>query len=529
MADPARPERAAYESLTKVFNQLVAIGGAQNRLYRDMQAVMAKGSAKDHDQVAVALTEIAHEKMTDPRMKVWLDEAESNTAQLTPDEQANLKAMRRQHTREAALPADLAAALKLAEYEGERLHTETLEKGGSWNEILPFFRHQMELQKQAAAIWQKQTGAASAYDALLESYSPGWTSADYDKLFDKLEPFLKKLLPDVMDKQAKEVPALPITGPFSAEGEEKLCRELADHMGFDRNRGVLYFIPDHPSAGGTRNDVRVTGRPDADSFLRPLYDLMHELGHGLYDQNVPDKMYFQPAGQALGMDIHESQSLVWEFVVGKSPEFAQWLSSRAQEIFGRPGDAALSAENIEKDNQRVTPNLVRISMETSEVSYLLHIIMRYRLEKQMIEGKLDPADLPEAWGKMSDDMFGRRPKDNAEGCLQDVHWFCGLWGYFPSYAVGYMNAVQLFDAAVKAHPDIPAEISKGNFAPLKEWLTENVHEKGSLVTAKDIIRDATGEDLSADHLMNHLNRRYLDLPATGPAPLPKRTPPGVSP
>ena len=526
MTEPTKPERAAYESLTKVFNQIVAIGGAQNRLYRDMQAVMAKGSAKDHDQVAVALTEIAHEKITDPRVKLWLDEAEKNAASLTADERGNLKAMRRQHTREAALPADLAGALKLAEYEGERIHTDVLQNGGKWETVLPFFRHALELQKQAGEILKKETGAASVYDALLESYSPGYTSKDFDRLFDELEPFLKKLLPQVMDKQSKEPAALPITGPFAAEAQERLCRELADHMGFDRNRGVLYFIPDHPSAGGTRNDVRATGRPDPDSFIRPLYDLIHELGHGLYDQNVPDKMYFQPGGQALGMDIHESQSLVWEFVVGKSPQFAEWLSTRAQDVFDRQGDPSLSAENLARDSQRVTPNLVRISMETSEVSYLLHIIMRYRLEKKMISGELDPADLPEAWNKMSEDMFGKRPKDNAEGVLQDVHWFCGLWGYFPSYALGYMGAVQLFDAAVKAHPEIPGEIAKGNFLPLKDWLTDNVHGKGSLVTARELMQQATGEPLNADFLKDHLNGRYLgkSLPAPQSAPPPPAPP-----
>lgn len=509
MTEPVRSERAAYEKLTKVFNQLAAIAGAQNRLYRDMQAVMAKGSAPDHDKVAVALTEIAHEKLTDPRVKQWLDEAEKNAAHLTEDERGNLRAMRRQYVHEAALPADLAGALKQAENEGERLHTDLKEHGGEWEKILPFFRHQLDLQKQMGEIKKKELGTATAYDALLDMYSPGWTTEDYDRLFDDLEPFLKKLLPQVMDKQSKESPALPFTGPFDAAAEEKLCRELAAHMGFDENRGVIYFIPDHPSAGGTRNDVRVTGRPDPNSFLRPLYDLMHELGHGLYDQNVPQRMWFQPGGQSLGMDVHESQSLIWEFVVGKSPEFADWLSARAQEVFDRKDDPAFSAENIAKDNQHVMPNLVRISMETSEVSYLLHIIMRYRLEKKMINGELDPADLPEAWNKMTEDMFGKRPRDNAEGCLQDVHWFCGLWGYFPSYALGFMGAAQLFDSAVKAHPEIPAEIAKGNFVPLKDWLAENVHGKGSLLTAKEMIRLATGNDLSARFLEDHLNGRYL--------------------
>jgi carboxypeptidase Taq len=504
-----KTDRAAYESLTRVFNQVIALAGAQNRLFRDMQTTLPKGGAADHDLETRVMTEIAHEKIADPRVKQWLDEAESHKDALSTGEQANLAAMRRWHRREASLPVELAGALKQAEGEGERLHTEHKDKG-DWESTLPFFRKQLALQQRMGELLKKETGAASAYDALLDAYSAGWTTADYDKLFDDLEPFLKKLLPQVVDKQSAEGAPLPIQGPFNTASEEKLCREVAGKMGFDLDRGVMYFIPDHPCAGGTLNDVRVAGRPDPEGFVRPLYDMIHELGHGLYDQNRPKAWAFQPAGEALGMDVHESQSLIWEFVVGKSRAFNRFIAGRAQEIFGRPGDPTLSAENLEKQNQHVTPNLIRIDMETSEVTYLLHIIMRYRLEKQMINGTLDPADLPAAWNKMSKDMFGREPKDNAEGCMQDVHWFCGLWGYFPSYALGYMGAVQLFDAAVKDDPAIPAKIEKGEFLPLKDWLTEHVHSKGSLVTAKQLIKDATGEELSADPLKAHLKARYLD-------------------
>ncbi len=508
MPDAGKAPRTAYDSLTRLFNQLAALGGVQNRLFRDMQTTLPKGGAEDHDREVVALSEIAHEKITDPRVKTWLDEAQKNIASLDDEEKANLKMMQRAHLLSAGLPTSLAGALKQAESEGERIHGQEKD-GGDWSKVVPFFEKQLDLQRQQGAILQQATGAATIYDALLNNYSPGWTTADYDKLFGELEPFLKKLLPQVMAKQAAETPVQPINGPFDVAKEEVLSRDVAKRMGFDETRGVLYFIPDHPCAGGTLNDVRAAGRPDPDSFLRPLYDMIHELGHGLYDQNTPKKWAFQPAGSSLGMDIHESQSLIWEFVVGKSPEFNKFIASRAQEIFGRENDPELSAANLQKENQRVTPGLVRISMETSEVTYLLHIIMRYKLEKQMINGELEPKDLPEAWGKMSEDMFGRKPKDNAEGCMQDVHWFCGLWGYFPSYALGYMGAVQLFDSAKKADPDLLNKIEQGNLKPLKDWLTDNVHSKGSLITAQELMKQATGEHLDAKFLKEHLKARYL--------------------
>lgn len=480
----------------------------QWRLYRDMQTAMPKDGAEDHDAESVALSDIAHEKICDPRVAAWLDEAEAAKDSLSKEERADLRAMRRQWLSQAALPDDLASALKQAENEGERLHTEARPKG-DWEKVLPFFKRQLDLVKKAAAIKQERLGAASAYDALLDAYCTGWTSEAFDALFDDLEPFLKKMLRDVTEKQAARPAPLALEGPFQAALEEKLSREVAEKIGVDFDRAVLYFIPDHPSGGGTPGDVRISGRPDENNFMAPLYDLIHETGHGLYDQNVPQAWKFRPVGQAMPMDVHEGQALIWEFVVGKSKEFSSWLSTRARDIFGRENDPALSAENLFARNTHVTPSLERISIETSEVTYLLHIIMRYRLEKALVEGTLAPEDLPEAWNKMSEDMFGRRPENNTEGVLQDVQWFSGSFGYFPSYALGYLGAVQLFDAAVRADPSIPSEMEKGNFAPLKEWLGENIHGKGRLLSAKELYRAATGADLSAAPLKRHLANRYL--------------------
>lgn len=507
--------RAAYENLTKLFNRLSVLGGVQQRLYRDMQTVMAKGSAEEHDHQTAVLSEIAHAQFTDPKVGKWLEAAEADAGILSSEEKTNLRLMRREHVHEASLSADLVKELKKAENEGERLHTAEKD-GGDWNRVLPSFEKMLGLQRQQAAIKQKALGLKTPYDALLDVYSPGMTTADYDRLFDELEPFLKKLLPQVKAKQATEEPPAPLQGPFAPDKTEKLCREMIAKIGFDSNRGVVYFSDGHPESTGTPDDTRISGGADPGNFMAPLYDMMHETGHGIYDQNTPKSWRHQPAGHAMGMDVHESQSLVWEFVVGKSPEFAQHLSERAQEIFDRKDDPALSAGNLLKLNTRVNDSLVRISLETSEVTYLLHIIMRYRLEKDMINGKLEPKDLPKAWDDMAEEMFGKKPKDNAEGCMQDVHWFCGLYGYFPSYALGYMGAVQLFGAAVKAHPEIPGEIEKGNFRPLQQFLTDNVHSKGSLLSAKELMRQATGAALGAAALKKHLADRYLGQSASAP-------------
>lgn len=466
---------------------------------------MPLGGAEDHDAQSVALADIAHEKIADPRVAAWLDEAEAQKDAFSAEEKANLRAMRRWWLAQAALPDDLASALKKAENEGERLHTEE-KPNGDWQKVLPFFKHQFALVQQAAKIKQEKLGAATPYDALLDGYAPGWTSKDYDRLFDELEPYLKKLLPEAMARQ-QELP--PLQGPFPAQAEETLAREVAERMGLDFDRAVLYFIPDHPSGGGTLNDVRISGRPDDENFLAPLYDLIHEAGHGLYDQNVPASWLFQPAGQASSMDIHEAQSLIWEFVVGKSRAFCEWMSGRAAELFDRKDDPAFTPENVFRRVTHVTPSLVRIAIETSEITYLLHIIMRYRLEKALFDKTVQPENLPQAWDDMAEEMFGQRPKNNAEGVMQDVHWYCGSFGYFPSYALGYLGAVQFFEAAARAIPAIPAEIAKGNFIPLKDWLAKHVHGKGSLLPSKDLLEQATGAPLGTASMKQHLENRYL--------------------
>lgn len=501
-------DKTAYTLLTEVFNQIITIGWAQSRLLRDQQTHLAPGSVESHDAQIVVLSQLSHEKIADPRVSTWLDEAEKNEGLLDVEEKANLKAMRTWHVHEAGLPAQLAGELSQAAAEGERVHAKE-RASGNWSAVAEHLQRSLDLARSAGEVKREKLGLASAYDALLDQHSPGWRSADYDRLFDDLEPFLKSFLPKVVEKQAGEA-VREIEGPFAEKDVEKLCRDICVSAGFDQNRGVMYFIDAHPYADGNRDDLRISGRPSTEGFLRPLYDMMHETGHAIYDQNTPAKWTGQPAGLSMGMDIHESQSLIWEFIVGKSPEFAQDLSARAKKVFARENDPALSAENIFALNTRVEPgNLVRLSERTSEVTYLLHIIMRYRLEKEMIEGRLEAVDLPQAWGDMTEKMFGARPKNNADGCMQDVHWYCGLWGYFPSYAVGYVTSAQLYGTAVTANPDLPGQIAQGNFAPLKNWLTENVHEKGRLLPAQELISRATGKPLGTADLKKHLQQRYL--------------------
>jgi carboxypeptidase Taq len=501
----------AYENLVRVFEQIISMGGISSILGRDMQTVMPAGSEENRLHQMVTLNDLAHEKIIDPRVSKWLDEAEANSSHLDDEQQVNLKRMRHRHTHASCLPPDLASDWARQNIEGERLHLKEM-SNGDWQKILPFFSKTVDMARRVGEEKSKALGLNSAYDALLDQFSPGWTSKDIDQAFDRLEPFLKKLLPEVMKKQASEAQPMAIKGPFPDEEIRMLCIEMCKDLGLDFNRARLEFIDDHPSSGGTSDDTRITGRINNNDFMDTVATFMHEAGHGMYEQGTPKRWRYQPAGQSMGMDIHESQSLIMDFQLAKTREFLEYISDKAQKTFNRVGDASLSADNMLAIQTRVKPDLVRISMESGEITYALHIILRYRMEKEMIEGTLDPANLPDEWNRRMHDTFGLTPANNKEGCMQDIHWFSGAWGYFPSYNIGSMAAAQLFAAVNDDHPDLMGQIEKGDFSKLHRWLVDNIHSKGSLLDADELIKQATGKGLSADALMNHLNKRYLGAP-----------------
>ena len=279
-------------------------------------------------------------------------------------------------------------------------------------------------------------------------------------------------------------------------------------MGFDFDRGRMDAIDAHPSCGGSASDVRfTTDCSDETSFLSAVYSTIHEGGHGLYEQDTPLEYRYQPVGKTMGMAVHESQSGVMERNAAHTPEFFQFLEKQAREVFNRPNDPALSAKNLELLAKQVKPSFIRI--EADELTYPAHVILRYKLEKALIEGTLSVDGLPKAWNDGMQSLLGITPPDNAHGCMQDTHWPSGYIGYFPAYALGNMIAAQLFDAACKAHPEIPAELGKGNFKPLKQWLSDNVHSKGSMLTTDELMTAATGEKLNSKYYLDHLSKRYL--------------------
>jgi carboxypeptidase Taq len=277
-------------------------------------------------------------------------------------------------------------------------------------------------------------------------------------------------------------------------------------LGFDFEHGRL-DTSHHPFCGGVPDDVRLTTRWDESGFLSGLMGVLHETGHALYERGLPVRWRHQPVGEARGMSFHESQSLLVEMQACRSREFIDYLAPVVSATFGGSG-AAWGADNLYRIYTRVERSLIRV--DADEVTYPAHVILRYRLEKALIAGDLDLADLPGAWREAMRELVGIVPHDDRDGCLQDIHWPGGAWGYFPTYTLGAMTAAQLFDAATLADSSIRPSIAKGEFGPLMSWLRTNVHSRGALLPTRDLLAAATGKPLDPAIYKAHLARRYLD-------------------
>lgn len=509
----------SYANLKATFARVRNINYAAEILAKDMETVMARGSTQDRINQIVAMGEATHAIMCDPKVADWLNDAEANAANLPPEDLRNLQLMRREWVHTASLPDDLASELSRVSAQGEQLHTANY-KSGDWNTMKDWYTHSFAVAREVGEIKKDKLGLSSAYEALLDQFSPGLRAAQIDREFAALDAALRVMIPAAWARQ-KSLPApLPLNGPFPADAQMKLNHHLAKLVGFDTNRGVLYAINGHPSSSGSPDDNRITTRCNEAEFFDSIYSTVHEAGHAMYGQNLPLAWRYQPAGDHMGMGVHESQSMIIELQACMSGPFLDYLSGELQKTFGRPNDPALSAQNLKDTLWRSQPSFIRVNAD--ELTYPLHVILRHELEQKIISGKLDVKDLPDAWNDGMKQRLGITPPDPSKGCMQDVHWPCGMIGYFPAYTLGAMGAAQFFAAAKKQDASILPEIGHGNFKPLQTWLAANVHGKGSLLTNDDLFTQATGTPLNATAYMNHLSERYLGKPYSPATPQPPK-------
>ena len=500
----ARNSTAAYEALKDRFQRLSALGGAQAVLHWDRATMMPEGGAEARAEQQAMLSLIAHETLTASETGDLLASAGEAAGALSDWDRANLREMTRVHAHATATPSDLVTRLSRQKSQTEMIWRKA-RAANDFASLAPALDTLIGLIREQAAAKADALGL-DAYDALLDSYDPGRRASEVDALFAELEGFLPDLLQEVMEHQKAGPARLPLEGPFPIALQEKIGREVMGLMGFDFAHGRL-DVSHHPFTGGVPDDSRITTRYDERDFTESLMAVIHETGHSLYERGLPKEWRTQPVGRARGMTIHESQSLLFEMQAGRTESFIRFLAPRLKAAFGGEGPA-WEPDNILRHYRKVAPGFIRV--QADEVSYPLHVMLRYRLERAMIAGDLKTADLPAAWNEGMEKSLGIVPPDDDRGCMQDIHWPSGSFGYFPTYTLGALAAAQIFAAAREAVPGLESALGEGDFMPLTGFVRAKVHGRGSLLSPDGIVEEATGKPLGTAAFKSHIETRYLD-------------------
>jgi carboxypeptidase Taq len=490
----------------KAFNELKALNEKMHNLAHlgaiagwDQQTMMPAGSNEARSKAMAEFGVLMHQLSTDPKIGELLQTASSED--LNTEEAATLREMKRGYELSTVLPESLVKAKSLAGSKCEHAWREQ-RPNNDWNGFLSNFEEVVKLSREEAKIRAEHSGL-TPYDSLLDIYEPGMSTEKLDLIFNDVKSWLPNLIKDIVEKQ-KSTQIIEPKGPFSTEKQKELGLKVMKKLGFDFNKGRV-DVSSHPFCGGVSEDIRMTTRYDESDFVQSLMGIVHETGHARYEQNLPEKFLSLPSGSARSMGIHESQSLFFEMQMGRGKPF---LESIHKDVVGAFGDTEeFSIDNLVKIYNKVEPGFIRV--DADEVTYPAHVILRYEIERDLMNGLIEAKDIPEIWDSKMMEYLGIDTKGNyKDGCMQDIHWTDGAFGYFPSYTLGAMYAAQQFATVEKQYSNINEEISKGDYSNAFSWLNENIWQKGSLLTTEELMIKATGEDLNPKFLKDHLIKRY---------------------
>lgn len=489
----------AYAQLGELVREISLINSANWLLSWEQETYMPPGALDFRAKQLAYFDGRAHALATGKKFRTTLEKAEKEKHAPGSKEKANLRVMREDLERAIRIPT------KLVEEESElNAHAKTAwveaRSKSDFPQFAPYLEKQLSIARRKADLWGYED---EPYDALLRGYERGAKTREIAKVFANLKPELTAIAAEAVER-SKRVPANLLRGKYPIEKQQQLNREVAESIGFDFQRGRIDTTT-HPFCSTVgAGDVRLTTRYDEADFTSSLFGVMHEAGHGMYEQGLPVADYGFPSGTAVSLGIHESQSRLWENHVGRSEAFwKKWLP-RAAELF--PHLRKLTLEKFLAGVNR--PEFSFIRVEADEATYDLHILLRFELERQMLNGTLKVADVPAAWNEAFRSLFGVTPPDDRRGCLQDIHWSMGGLGYFPTYTLGNLNAAQLFATATK-QKRIGEAVSRADYAPLLNWLHAKVHGPGSTLMPTELIRTATGKETQAKWHLAHLRKRFL--------------------
>lgn len=465
--------------------------------------VTRSGHAHRAEQLAT-LAKLLHERFTDPRIDEHLHVVEASELVADPDspEAVNAREWRRDFELATRIPQRLAVEIARVTAASESVW-EQARAADDWRMFEPYLERVLALQKEKAHALGYE---AEPYDALLDRYERGETAATLEPLLGTLKESLVKLLEKINGSSHRPDTSV-LTRTFDLGAQERFCRTVAAALGYDLEGGRI-DVSVHPfTIGIGPGDVRITTRFHENQFSRGLFGTIHEAGHAMYEQGLPVPHWGTPLGQAVSLGIHESQSRLWENFVGRSQGFWSYVLPVAQAEFPALADAQL--DGFVRAINAVSPSLIRV--EADEVTYNLHILLRFELELALMRGELTVAAVPEAWRMKMREYLGIEPSTEAAGALQDVHWAAGLLGYFPTYTLGNVYAAQLYAAADRDIGSLEERFAAGDFDSLRQWLREKIHSVGSTYSPRQLILRATSELSSPKWLISYYERKYGEL------------------
>ena len=500
MATDATAEAApeAYDDLLERYRRYAMLGSANGLLSWDQQVTMPPGGTPARSQQQSVISGLGHDLITGDDVAGWLDALEG--AELSPERAAAVREVRRVHERAAAVPRELVE--RLSEQTTEALSVwESAREADDFDAFAPTLEELLELSRERARHIDPDR---DPYAVLFEEYEPYLSLETADRVLERLREHLVDLVDAVADSGVT-LDAPFEGGTYGADAQEALSRDLLDDLGYDWDRGRL-DTSTHPFTSGNQFDARITTRFHEDDPLDALMATVHEFGHATYNLGLPRDAFGSPLGESRDLTVHESQSRFWENHVGRTAAFWRHAAPAVEEHLG----VSASPEALYRGANRVyDDNPIRV--EADELTYHLHIVLRYELERDLVRGDLDVAEVPAVWNDRMEAYLGFRPETDAEGCLQDIHWSHASFGYFPTYSLGSVLAAQL-DAALRADVgDVDDRVAAGEFEPLHDWLGEHVHRHGRRYTTPDLVREATGEDYTADHFLAYVDEKYGDL------------------
>lgn len=497
----------AYDELARSCTRLHHFQHLHDVAYWD-QATMMPASGNEARAAALAeVSALTHALRIDPARGALIEAAQAEP--LDDFQRANLREIRRDWLRATALPDELVRRRALATARCEHAWR-TQRPANDWKGFLPNLREVVEVTREEARRLSDRNGL-SLYDSMLDQYEPGMRSAEVARIFADVRDWLPGLIRDVIARQADDRVLVP-HGPFDLAGQRALCQDVMDLLGFDFRAGRLDEST-HPFTGGVPEDVRMTTRFREDTFLESLLGTIHETGHGCYEQNLPRNWLGQPVALARSMGIHESQSLAYEMQLATHPGFARLLGPLLSRHFGHQ-------DAFEPDNLHLLLNRVKVGpvrVEADQVTYPAHILVRFDIERALIDGEIGVADIPAVWNDAMRDLLGLDLRGNyRNGPMQDLHWPEGMFGYFPCYTLGAMYAAQWFAVLRRRYPDLDQRIAAGDLGVIIDWMRENIWNQASRWTTEDLVLRASGQPLDPSHLRAHLLRRYLPSSCPGP-------------